>query len=222
MRLRFSINKALIVLLAPGAAQNMGAQSTQMEAAAKQMEQTESAMASSIQTQMETFRKPGSQGAGTSGGFFVTESSLHSAAEDTVTADCDALSPLRIESLVTEAALTQHVDADLVRAVIRQESGGRPCAVSPNGALGLMQLMPGTAEDLGVADPLDAEANVLGGAKFLRKLLDRYDGDLNRTLGAYNAGPARVDESQGVPPFPETTNYVDSILDALRNASAPH
>jgi soluble lytic murein transglycosylase-like protein len=85
-----------------------------------------------------------------------------------------------------------------------------------------MQLMPGTAEDLGVADPLDAEANVLGGAKFLRKLLDRYDGDLNRTLGAYNAGPARVDESQGVPPFPETTNYVDSILDALRNASAPH
>jgi len=141
---------------------------------------------------------------------------------ETFEADCDAMSPLQIEGLVTKAARAESVNADLIRAVIRQESDGRPCAVSSKGAMGLMQLMPGTAGDLGVTDALDPEANVLGGAKFLRKLLDRYAGDINRALGAYNAGPERVDEFQGIPPFPETVNYVDSIMQALRTPAVPH
>jgi len=218
------INKIfLMAAFAVGAASQLAAQNAQMESAARQMEQAQSAMAASIRKQMANFRKPGKKdGDGTSGGFFVTESSLIVQPDEGLVADCDALSPLAIESLVTKAAIAENVSADVIRAVIRQESGGRPCAVSPKGAMGLMQLMPGTAGDLGVADSLDPESNVLGGAKFLRKLLDRYSGDLNRALGAYNAGPERADDFQGVPPFPETVNYVDTIMRALRNTTASH
>jgi soluble lytic murein transglycosylase-like protein len=217
-------NKIVIVVaLAGGTAPYMAAQNSQMESAARQMEQTQSAMAASIKKQMANFRKPGkTDGGATSGGFFVTESSLGAPLDGAVTADCEPLSPLQIESLVTKAAAVEQVSADLIRAVIHQESGGRPCAVSPAGAMGLMQLMPGTAGDLGVPDSLEPEANVMGGAKFLKKLLDRYSGDLNRALGAYNAGPEPVDEFQGVPPFPETVNYVDSIMHALQNPPPSH
>ena len=79
-----------------------------------------------------------------------------------------------------------------------------------------MQLMPETAKQLGVDDALDAEQNVSAGAKYLKQLFNRYSGDLNKTLGAYNAGPGRVDDYDGIPPFPETLNYVDSILNSLQ------
>jgi soluble lytic murein transglycosylase-like protein len=107
---------------------------------------------------------------------------------------------------------------DLLRAVIDRESGFRPCAVSAKGALGLMQLMPETAAELGVADPFDPQENIAGGARFLSQLLEKYKGDITLALGAYNAGPARVDGYQGLPPIPETLNYVADILKKLRAA----
>lgn len=210
----------IIVLLAStGSSQEV---SPQVAAAARQMEQTQAAMAVSVQKQVASFRKPGKVvGASTSAGFFVTESDL-ALTPGEGTSDCDVMPALQLENLVTKAAVAERVSPDLIRAVIQQESGGRPCAISSKGAMGLMQLMPGTAGDLGVDDALDAESNILGGAKFLRKLLDRYSGDINRALGAYNAGPERVDEFHGLPPFPETMNYVDTIMRALDAPKLPH
>jgi soluble lytic murein transglycosylase-like protein len=120
-----------------------------------------------------------------------------------------------VDSLVRNAATEQRLDPLLLRAVIRQESSFQPCALSPKGAMGLMQLMPGTAAQFGVGDAFNAEENITAGAKYLRMLLDRYDGHLPLALGAYNAGPARVDAYGSIPPIPETRNYVVSILNLL-------
>jgi soluble lytic murein transglycosylase-like protein len=110
--------------------------------------------------------------------------------------------------------------AGLLEAVARQESALYPCAVSRAGALGLMQLMPATANELGVANPLDPWQSLQGGGQFLKQLLDRYGGDLSLALGAYNAGPSRVDLYGGVPPIPETQNYVGSVLTKMRQITA--
>jgi soluble lytic murein transglycosylase-like protein len=104
------------------------------------------------------------------------------------------------------------VDSKLVRAVIEAESAYVPCAVSQAGALGLMQLMPATAEELKVTDPFDAVQNVAAGTQYLKMMLDRYGGDLAKALAAYNAGPARVDAAKGIPPIAETEAYVKKIL----------
>ncbi len=106
----------------------------------------------------------------------------------------------------------QGVDPELVRAVIAQESGFRPCAVSAKGAIGLMQLMPATIEELEVQDALDPGQNIDAGTRLLRRLLDRYNGDLALALAAYNAGPARVDDANGIPPISETMQYVSDLL----------
>lgn len=111
-----------------------------------------------------------------------------------------------------KAAKQEDVDKDTLRAVMQQESAFRPCSVSPKGAMGLMQLMPATASQFGVSDPFDNERNVEAGATFLKQLLVRYGGDLTLALGAYNAGPAKVDASGGVPDIPETQNYIKQIL----------
>lgn len=111
------------------------------------------------------------------------------------------------------------VEEALVRAVIRMESGGQTGAVSPKGAMGLMQLMPGTARMLGVDDPFDPVQNIEGGIKYLSQLSDKYDGDLVKTLAAYNAGPGRVDSHGGVPPFAETQKYVKNVLSMYRRNS---
>ena len=111
------------------------------------------------------------------------------------------------------------VDPHLARAVMRMESGGNPNAVSGAGALGLMQLMPGTARGLGV-DPADPKRNLEGGIKYLAQLADKYDGDYVKTLAAYNAGPARVDSYGGIPPFPETERYVKNVLALYRKYSS--
>jgi len=103
-----------------------------------------------------------------------------------------------------------------LRAVIAKESSFRPCAVSSAGAMGLMQLMPGTASDLNVANPFDPEENVFAGSRFLRYLLNRYNGDTALALGAYNAGPTRVDRNKKVPDIPETQAYVSGILGMLQ------
>lgn len=114
-----------------------------------------------------------------------------------------------------QAAATRHgVDADLVHAVIQAESGYNPNCRSSAGALGLMQLMPGTARALGVSDPLDPEANIEGGVKYLRQQLDRFH-DVDLALAAYNAGPGAVRRYDGIPPYRETQAYVRRVLQTL-------
>jgi soluble lytic murein transglycosylase-like protein len=98
---------------------------------------------------------------------------------------------------------------------MERESGYRPCAISSKGAQGLMQLMPETSLELGVSDPFDPKESVSGGAKFLKQLIDKYQGDLSKVLGAYNAGPAAIDQAGGIPDIQETKDYVDAILKKL-------
>lgn len=121
---------------------------------------------------------------------------------------------LDIVALVRQASIRHKVDPDLLYAVIRQESNFDPFAVSHRGALGLMQLMPQTAHRFGVKDIFDPAENVNGGAKFLRYLLDRYDGDQIRTLAAYNAGEAAVERHGGVPPYKETLEYIRRVRES--------
>jgi soluble lytic murein transglycosylase-like protein len=120
--------------------------------------------------------------------------------------------PLNIDELVTSASGTYRLDPDLVNSVIRAESGFNVHAVSPKGAQGLMQLMPQTASHLGVQNVFDPQANVEGGTRYLRELLERYNFDLIRALAAYNAGPERVEQYGGVPPYYETKAYVARIV----------
>jgi len=114
--------------------------------------------------------------------------------------------------IVTEASIKQGVDSDFIHSVIKQESAGNAHAVSRAGARGLMQLMPGTALQLGVNDSFSPEQNVHGGALYLRELLERYNGDAIKALAAYNAGPGAVDRYNGVPPYRETQQYVRNIV----------
>ena len=120
--------------------------------------------------------------------------------------------PIDLSHTVNSAGERYRLDPDFINSVIRAESGFKVHAVSPKGAQGLMQLMPGTASKLGVPNAFDPEANVDGGTKYLRELLERYNFDLVKALAAYNAGPHRVDQYHGVPPYRETRHYVASIV----------
>ena len=117
-----------------------------------------------------------------------------------------------IPTAITNASDKHGIDADLLYSVIRAESGFNPRAVSNKGAQGLMQLMPNTASKLGVRDAFDTAANVEAGTRYLRELLDRYHYDLAKALAAYNAGPQRVDQYHGIPPYRETRAYVARII----------
>jgi soluble lytic murein transglycosylase-like protein len=119
---------------------------------------------------------------------------------------------LLLTEVVASASAAYHLDPDLVNSVIHAESGFNTRAVSPKGARGLMQLMPSTANQLGVTDAFDPEANVSGGSRYLRELLERYNFDLVKALAAYNAGPERVEQYRGIPPFRETHAYVARIV----------
>lgn len=121
--------------------------------------------------------------------------------------------PERLDQLVQDAAERHSVDPALVKAVISTESGWNPGAVSRKGAVGLMQLIPGTAQRFGVGNPFDPAQNIEAGTTYLKSLLDRYNGDLNKSLAAYNAGERAVDRSGGVPPFWETQRYVQKVTD---------
>jgi hypothetical protein len=119
---------------------------------------------------------------------------------------------LNLDEVVSSASGRYRLDPDLVNSVIKAESGFNARAVSPKGARGLMQLMPGTASQLGVPDAFDPQANVEGGTKYLRELLELYNFDLVKALAAYNAGPHRVEQFKGVPPYYETRAYVARIV----------
>jgi soluble lytic murein transglycosylase-like protein len=123
-------------------------------------------------------------------------------------------------SLIEQAADKYGVNPNLVSAVIKAESNFNSGAVSSAGALGLMQLMPGTATSLGVSDALDPVQNIDGGTKFLRKLLDHYDGNITKAVAAYNAGPGAVDSYGGVPPYSETQTYVQRVLNYFNSYSS--
>lgn len=116
-----------------------------------------------------------------------------------------------IENLIVTAALDYDLDPRLVQAVMQVESGFNPTALSNKGAMGLMQLMPQTAQILQVSDPWDPEQNVRGGVKYLKQMLDRFR-DLELALAAYNAGPEAVERHGGIPPFQETQQYVRKVL----------
>jgi soluble lytic murein transglycosylase-like protein len=128
------------------------------------------------------------------------------------------------DDLIVEHARARNLRPDLVRAVVQVESGYNPLAVSPKGAMGLMQLMPTTASQLGVRSPFDPEENIRGGTTYLRQLLDRFEGNEELALAAYNAGPLAVDRyGNKVPPYQETRDYVRKVKTqtAVATASRP-
>jgi soluble lytic murein transglycosylase-like protein len=130
------------------------------------------------------------------------------------------LSSARLEELVQSTAARHGVDANLVRAVIETESGGNPSAVSRKGAVGLMQLMPTTALELGVKNMYNASENLEAGVRYLHTLLDRYGNDLDKALAAYNAGAGAVDRAGGVPKYRETRDYVKKVTNNYFAADA--
>lgn len=128
-------------------------------------------------------------------------------------------SPDAIDELVSKYAGKYNLEDSLVKAVIKAESGFNPGAKSSAGALGLMQLMPSTAKAMGVNNPYDPEQNIEGGVKYLKGLMDRFGGDTEKALAAYNAGPGAVKKYDGVPPYKETQNYVKKVLNYAKNYS---
>jgi soluble lytic murein transglycosylase-like protein len=119
-----------------------------------------------------------------------------------------------LDQIVQAAAERHDLDPALVKAVITTESGWNPSAISRKGAVGLMQLIPETAERFGVGNSFDPAQNVEGGTSYLKELLDHYNGDLTKSLAAYNAGERAVDQSGGIPAYPETERYVEKVTGA--------
>jgi len=120
------------------------------------------------------------------------------------------------DHIISEAADRFGVKPSLIKAVIKHESGGNPQAVSAKGAKGLMQLLDSTATMLGVTDPFNPAQNIMAGARYLSMLIRKFDGDLTRAIASYNAGPGTVERYGGIPPYPETRQYVENVLSSMR------
>lgn len=128
-----------------------------------------------------------------------------------------SMNSLALHRLIDAAAARNGVSSSLIASVISVESGGNPSAMSSKGAVGLMQLMPGTASQYGVADRFDPYQNVDGGSRYLADLLARYHHKVSLALAAYNAGPGAVDAAGGIPPYSETRSYVARVIAALHS-----
>jgi soluble lytic murein transglycosylase-like protein len=139
-----------------------------------------------------------------------------------VSVSIDTFTPVRADRaydrFINEAAVRYRLDPELIRAVMRAESAFDPMVVSSAGAEGLMQLMPALADEMGVTDSFDPRQNIMGGARYLRALLDQHRGDISLTLASYNAGPGAVAKYHAVPPFKETRRYVKKITGFLADA----
>jgi len=122
------------------------------------------------------------------------------------------------DEIVDEAAQTYKLDPRMIKAVMEAESAFNAMAVSPVGALGLMQLMPEVAKELGVTDPLDPRQNIMAGSKYLKQLLDTHNGNVRLALASYNAGPGNVAKYRAIPPFKETRNYVKKVTGLIADS----
>jgi len=116
------------------------------------------------------------------------------------------------DDIIREASLHHGMQFELIKALIHAESNFNPNAISQSGAIGLMQIMPDNLNAFGIRDPFDPRDNIMGGTRYLKQLMKKYDSDLSLSLAAYNAGPGAVDKYQDIPPFPETENYVEKVL----------
>jgi soluble lytic murein transglycosylase-like protein len=172
------------------------------------------AQEASIKKQQASVRKQEAAAVSQNPSFFMTSVSVRDLDPEQELA-CDRPPAAKIQELVDEGAKQTGLDTDLVRAVVRKESAYNPCAISTKGAQGLMQLMPAVQTQFGVTDAFDAKQNISAGTRLLKQLLNTYGGDLSKALGAYNAGSVSVDQFGGVPPFPETMQYVSGILTDL-------
>lgn len=186
-----------------------------IEQAAAAQRQSVMLMQASIEKQLQSLPRPVPEQQ--AGSFFLLPPppAAEAIAYASGSIDCDPVPPPQLESLIAGAAQREGLRPDLLRSIMKQESGFRPCAVSPKGAIGLMQLMPATAAQFNLNDPFDPKENLGAGARLIKELLARYNGNLALALGAYNAGPSRVDEAGAVPDIPETINYVERILSSL-------
>ena len=183
--------------------------------------------ASSVQRQLGRSRRQ-RQGQGEGQGFFVSSWFSDTPVNPLATSaplsdydrpeDCEVLDNTIAEAFMRESATREGISLELVREVVRQESGFNPCAVSPKGAMGMMQLMPDTAKELGVADPFDPRENIDAGVRLLRRLLQKYQGRPDLALAAYNAGEGAVDKANGVPDYEETKHYVGTIMQKVFEA----
>ena len=146
--------------------------------------------------------------------------------QPTVSVDISSFDPIEArhayDDLIDEAAHKYKLNPAMIKAVMQTESAFNAVAVSPVGALGLMQLMPEVAAELGADDPMDPRQNIMAGARYLRQLLDQHRGNVKLALASYNAGPGAVAKYHAVPPFKETRNYVRRITNLLADARANH
>ncbi len=202
----------MVLTVVTGVALSTGAMAQSQEIATAAMKASVEKQRVSILVQVNSIL---GKAAGPVGSFFTTPWVEASHVSNVAPPACDPMGTPELDQLIEQNSRASGVKPEMIRAVIAQESANRPCAVSPKGAQGLMQLMPATAEQFGVSDPFDPKQNVEAGVKLLKQLLEKYAGDVSLTLSAYNAGSGKVDRAGGVPQIPETQKYVTDILEKL-------